>query len=132
MTARKPPAGNRPTIRLNQPIPTRTFTLEDSTWAGLTITVRDNVTIGDIERFAADEEGLSKFGNEILVDWNLTDDNDEPIPANEEGMRQLPLVLASIILAEWQLTMAGPDTPLGRRLNRLGNTGPGRNARTGR
>ena len=119
------------TIRENS-ARTKTFKLEDTSWAGTEVTVRDDLTIGEVQRFMTqDEETLMAWADDVLMDWNLTDDGEE-VPANAEGMEQVPLVLGLNLLAEWQLQIAGEDTPLGRRLRRLTGTARGSRSRTGR
>tara|TARA_R100000655_G_scaffold8431_1_gene22026 strand:- start:3182 stop:3544 length:363 start_codon:yes stop_codon:yes gene_type:complete len=46
------------------------------------------------------EEGMRRFGDTVLLEWDLEDD-DGPIPATGEGMLRLPPDLATAIFSNW-------------------------------
>jgi hypothetical protein len=52
------------------------------------------------------DEMLEKFGA-ALVDWNAEDENDQPLPANVEGLKQLDTNLAMTIILAWIEAVAG-------------------------
>lgn len=69
------------------------------------------------------EAASRRFGEEILLDWNL-EDNGEPIPATADGFVKIPPALNAIIIAKWLgEVMAVPDPLVGRSSN--GGAPPG-------
>jgi len=55
---------------------------------------------------------LMKMVGDGLVEWNLTDKADQPVPADYEGVRRQPLRLSLAIAGAWAQAMAGVDIPL--------------------
>jgi len=41
------------------------------------------------------------FGDEILADWDVTDEKGKAIPANAKGFQALPLQLAIAVMTAW-------------------------------
>ena len=52
------------------------------------------------------------FGGDVLMDWNLEDDAGQPIPANGEGMLEIPLSLAMLVVQHWVEAVSGVSSPL--------------------
>jgi hypothetical protein len=60
-----------------------------------------------------DQEGLARlFGENILMDWNLEDDEGGSIPADGDGMLAIPLALTNLIVQHWVEEVAGVSAPL--------------------
>lgn len=57
------------------------------------------------------KELLAMVGNG-LVEWNLTDQADQPVPASYEGLKKQPFRLALAIAGAWAQAMGGIDIPL--------------------
>lgn len=56
-------------------------------------------------------ELFQRFGDEILVSWNVHKDGNA-LPASGEGMGKAPLSLASEIMIQWLKAAAKPPDPL--------------------
>ena len=48
-----------------------------------------------------DIEGLCRFVAHILLDWNLEDKDDRPIPATEEGLHQATPAFVDALVTAW-------------------------------
>lgn len=91
------------------PASTVTLVFEDAAWAGAEVTCRQSVSTGlalefisfadlgdrDLEDLSPDEvrrlmEALGRFGDDALVEWNMTRKG-EPLPATREGMLRLDM-----------------------------------------
>ncbi len=60
-----------------------------------------------------DQEGMARlFGQNVLMDWNLEDDAGQPIPANGEGMLEIPLSLAMLLVQHWVEAVSAVSSPL--------------------
>ena len=68
--------------------------------------------IGD--KGSANAELLSNFGDQVLIEWNLTDSNDEPIPATGAGFMKVPLSLAAALMRYWSTAATDVPGPLDR------------------
>ncbi len=64
---------------------------------------------------------LTAVINEYAVSWNMIDDDDNPVPLEELGEEDLPLIMG--LFAGWTQGMAGVDTDLGKDLT-SGETSP--------
>jgi hypothetical protein len=111
-----PPGGKR-SLAMGYKIPERrtdkvTF---GPPWEGAEFVIRMDATIGTLEKFdyLREQQGeefshadqiayLKLFSEEILVSWNLEDENGEPIPPNLDGIKKLPLTLLTAIMDEYQ------------------------------
>jgi hypothetical protein len=58
------------------------------------------------------ESIMRKFGDLVLIDWNLEDDNGQAIPATGEGMLTQPFPFAVALIEAWGKAAAEPSTPL--------------------
>lgn len=102
--------------------PARTASIqfdEDSPFHGAEITVRLNVPMGlvfELQKFSAassDQEAtIRKLGDMLLISWNVTDDADQPVPANGEGLLAQPPEFVWGIIGGWQEAMTVPSVPL--------------------
>lgn len=69
-----------------------------------------------LARIATEEEAeriLRTFGDALLIDWNVEDDEGQPIPATGDGLLSLPFSLARLMIAKWTEAATGPPAPLG-------------------
>ncbi len=49
----------------------------------------------------------------MLQSWNLENDDGTPVPADGEGMLQIPLDFATLIITQWVDTVSDVPDPLG-------------------
>ena len=63
----------------------------------------------DAEAF---REVALRFGDEILMEWNLDGEDGEPLPATGEGFLTLPVTAVTDILRAWLDAMVRPTLPL--------------------
>ena len=101
-------------------IPDRTahIQFEDTDYDGAEVWIRLNVSFGRyLELREASETGDQAvmtriFGDNMLQRWNVEDDEGNPIPANGEGMLQIPLDFATLIITQWVDTVSDVPDPL--------------------
>lgn len=60
-------------------------------------------------------QGMYTSFGEALVSWNVEDDNDEPIPATVEGMKQLDINFVLHIILAWMDSVGAAAGPLKQR-----------------
>ena len=109
------------------PVKVYRIVAEDGIYAGLTAKVR-SVPLGEFMALAGLADGLdastaaSKFAEmgklfaalaDALVEWNLTTESDEPVPADLSGLYAQDLDLALFLIGEWIGAMGGVSGPLG-------------------
>ncbi len=58
------------------------------------------------------ENVFRKFGDEILISWNLQDSDGNPVPATADGFCSQPPAFASAVLSHWKDAVTGLTTPL--------------------
>ena len=101
-------------------LPERTarITFEGTDYDGAEIRVRLSVSFAQFIALresaqGEDQEGMARlFGETVLMDWNLEDDAGQPIPANGEGMLEIPLSLAMLVVQHWVEAVSGVSSPL--------------------
>jgi len=59
------------------------------------------------------EEACRRFGDDVLVEWNLEDDDGRVVPATGDGFLAIPPELAVAMIRAWSEAMAGLPAPLG-------------------
>ena len=60
-----------------------------------------------------DQEVMARlFGQDVLMEWNLEDDDGQPIPADGDGMLAIPLELTNLIVQHWVEAVSGVPAPL--------------------
>jgi hypothetical protein len=66
------------------------------------------MSLGEWEAIIESDEdnALAEFGKR-LVSWNLTDDDDQPIPATAEGLRQVDTSLVTALKTAWLQSIVG-------------------------
>lgn len=55
---------------------------------------------------SGDQSAMEEFAKR-LVSWNLTDDDDQPIPASREGLRQVDVRLVIALKDAWVQSLNG-------------------------
>ena len=60
---------------------------------------------------------VEKFGNLILIDWNLDDADGKELPANKEGLLKADHDLLGVITSAWVEAIGAPPPPLDLKLN---------------
>jgi hypothetical protein len=92
------------------------LTFEGTDFEGLIVDVRlDGPLSVFVEIQNADNqddryEAYRLFAEKILVGWNLEDQDGQLIPANYEGIKQIPIALANRMITNWmQLLWDLPD-----------------------
>jgi len=100
------------------PEKTARITFEGTDYDGAEIRVLLSVTFG---KFIAlresaqgeDQETMARlFGEDVLMDWNLEDDDGTPIPADGDGMLAIPMELTNLVVQHWVEAVAGVASPL--------------------
>lgn len=108
------------------PAATVAFAIDDGPYAGLHVVAAaaSEISIGLVLEFrrplaGTDDEKnlqaasqLERFGDEVLVDWNLNDKQDRPLPATGESMLRIPQALGFDLLARWIDATQGVSAPL--------------------
>ena len=62
---------------------------------------------------AGDQAGMAKlFGEQMLESWNLESADGEPLPATGDGMMDLPMEFATLIITQWVDAVAAVPDPL--------------------
>jgi hypothetical protein len=91
---------------------------EDTPYHGLVIMCELDVPMAllfwfEDEANEGSQEALKKFGEEVLLSWNLQDRKDgTPIDATGEGMLQVPPNITREILKQWQEAVVAIPSPL--------------------
>ena len=100
------------------PDQTAHITFSGTDYDGAEIWVRLNVSFAHYIalREAAEGDDQAKmaelFGSEVLMEWNLEDASGEPVPATGDGMLQIPLSLAMLIVQHWIEAVSAVPVPL--------------------
>lgn len=90
-------AEESPVVRVSLSVPIRDFVELSRALSGL--------ASGDLEGVS---EALGSFGDRVLVEWDLQDD-DGDIPATGEGMQRVPIDMAMEIMNAWIGGVSAPD-----------------------
>jgi hypothetical protein len=64
------------------------------------------------ELFDTMRDVFHHFGEHVLLEWDIADDETGPVPATGDGFLQLPPDAASVILNEWAAAVGGMDPNL--------------------
>jgi len=89
-------------------------------YEGAEVVVRLDVPVGvfiDIQDMVANDEQQSLqifkvFGEKVLEEWNIEDDDGQTLPTNSQGMQKIPLQLANLIIEQWVEVCTQPPIPL--------------------
>jgi len=106
-------------------VPRRTARLifQDTAYEGAEVVVRLDVPVALFmeiqDLIAADKQFqvFQVFGESVLEEWNLEDDNGNAIATTGQGMIAIPIDLANVILQQWVDAAIKPPDPLGGRSN---------------
>jgi len=103
-------------------VPHRTGLLvfQDKDYAGAKVRVDFSVPLGVNMKIADAREELAEnprfaythFVEHGLVEWNLEDDDGNPIPATVEGIETLPLDFVLLMVREWSARIGEVPDPL--------------------
>lgn len=98
----------------------KTYTLkfEDPEMDGLVVRTRGR-TVDDAIAFQAGlpyEEALERFAD-IVIDWNVLDEDDNPVPATAEGMRTLDEEFLVAVMGAFNQAINGVSGPLEKPSN---------------
>jgi hypothetical protein len=110
--------GTTPKKGFRIPDQTAHITFNGTDYDGAEIWVRLNVSFAHYIalREAAEGDDQAKmaelFGSEVLMEWNLEDASGEPVPTTGDGMLQIPLSLAMLIVQHWIEAVSGVPAPL--------------------
>lgn len=69
-----------------------------------------------VQAFTATANLLSSFAD-VLVDWNVENEDGSPVPATLEGLRQQEFTFVMQIIRAWMAVAAGASDPLGPASN---------------
>jgi hypothetical protein len=112
--------GTTPQTKKGFRIPDQTahITFNGTDYDGAEIWVKLNVSFAHYIalREAAESDDQARmaelFGSEVLMEWNLEGASGEPVPATGDGMLQIPLSLAMLIVQHWIEAVSGVPAPL--------------------
>ena len=112
--------GTKAVVRKGFRLPEKTahVTFEGTDYDGAEIQLRLSVSFAQFIALresaqGEDQEGMARlFGQNVLMDWNLEDDDGEPIPADGDGMLAIPLELTNLIVQHWVEAVSGVPAPL--------------------
>jgi len=110
--------GTKPKTGFRLPERTARITFEGTDYDGAEIRVRLNVSFAQFIALresaqSEDQESMARlFGENVLMDWNLEDDEGRPMPADADGMMMIPLDLANLVVGHWVEQVAGVPAPL--------------------
>ncbi len=48
---------------------------------------------------------------DFIIEWNLEDENDQPVPCTREGIMTADLELVTAVMIAWQNTIGGANIP---------------------
>ncbi len=91
---------------------------EGTTFAGAEVKCRLDVSIGfliDIGELAEGNQPqlvYKKFGDEVLISWNLEDEGGKAISADGQGMRLVHTAFADALLKQWKEAATSISDPL--------------------
>ena len=87
-------------------------------YEGAEVVVRLDVPVGvfiGIQDSVANNEQLHVFeifGEKVLEEWNIENDDGNIMPATAEGMQDIPLALANLMIEQWVEVCTQPPIPL--------------------
>ena len=76
-------------------------------YEGAEVVVRLDVPVGvfiEIQDMVANNDQLhvfEVFGEKVLEEWNIQDDDGQAIPATSDGIQPIPLDFANLIIEQW-------------------------------
>jgi len=83
----------------------------------LDVTLRIALQIDELRESGPHQEMLRLFAEAILMEWNLDDDDGQPIPPTFEGMQDLSPPFLSAMIGAWSSAMGEPSPPLAEPSN---------------
>lgn len=98
-------------------VPKKTFRLvfEDEDYAGAEIVCR-SVKLSELFEITGmsdkPKEMFRRFGDEVVVEWNLEDDDGKPLPADGEGMLAQPVEFSNVLVKAWSEGLTTVAAPL--------------------
>ena len=81
-------------------------------WVRLNVSFRHYIALREAAEGDDQAKMAALFGGDVLMSWNLEDDAGQPIPANGEGMLEIPLSLAMLVVQHWVEAVSGVSSPL--------------------
>lgn len=88
-------------------------------YEGAEVVVRLDVPVSvfiEIQDLVSNDEQFrvfEVFGAKVLEEWNIESDDGSPVPATGEGMQNVPLEFANMIVEKWVEVSTQPSAPLG-------------------
>ena len=88
-------------------------------YEGAEVVGRLDVPVGvfiEIQDMVANNDQLhvfEVFGEKVLEEWNIQDDDGQAIPATSDGIQAIPLDFANLIIEQWVEVCTNPSAPLG-------------------
>ncbi len=101
--------------RFRLPKRTALIQFEDGEYAGAEVRCSLDVpmrTLLTFKRMAGGEvdqveRGYELFGKQMLIDWNLEDDEGQPIPCSTDHFMEQPLAFLNAVTAQWIEAVTG-------------------------
>jgi hypothetical protein len=107
-------------------VPRRTaeVTFEGTDYDGAVLRCRLDVALGlalDFAGVTADtppaeqRDVFLRFGDEVLINWNIEDENGDTVPADGPGLLTQPPAFVISVISHWVAATSAVPAPLGRR-----------------
>ena len=112
--------GTKAEVRKGFRLPEKTarVTFEGTDYDGAEIQLRLSVSFAQFialreSAMGEDQEFMARlFGETVLMEWNLEDEDGQPLPADGDGMMAIPLDLTNLVVQHWVEAVAAVPTPL--------------------
>ncbi len=113
------------------PVTTITLNFTNTIFDGAEVKLKGDVSTGFVIRMESLAKsgnveqgsiGMTEFGDKVLIEWNLHDEYEKPIPATGQGMLDISAKFAGEILHQWVEAVTQPSAPLSPRSS-VGTTG---------
>ena len=101
------------------------ISFENTDYDGGEVRAKLNVNMAyftEIQRAVGESDSMKMaelFGDQALISWNLETSDGDPIPADAEGMKQIPVELVNLIIGFWAAEVANIPDPLDEKLSSL-------------
>ena len=101
-------------------IPERTarITFEGTDYDGAEIKLKLSVSFAQFialreSAMGEDQEFMARlFGETVLMEWNLEDEDGQSLPADGDGMMAIPMDLTNLVVQHWVEAVSGISAPL--------------------
>lgn len=94
---------------------------EGTDWYGAEVVCRRDISLGQLRRYEeaegaglkGQEDIIRDFVDEVVVSWNLEDDEGEPLPKTGDSLLAWPFEFTALLLRNWLIGATQVGLPLG-------------------